>query len=122
MHMSFIAWPGSQFSTKHHYAIFYKGDTPLTARLLQPVLVDAQSSKLLPPEPTPWYVTTLLMSQPLHFGDYGAMPLKIIWALLDLATIVVLGSGLYLWLGRRSSTARRVAEVKSGGLAEEVNA
>lgn len=122
MHLSFIAWPGSQFSSKHHYAIFYKGDTPLTSRLLQPVLVDAQDGELLPPQPTPWYVTTLLLSQPLHFGDYGGMPLKIIWALLDLATIVVLGSGLYLWLGRRSSTARRVAEVKSGGLTEEANA
>jgi len=29
------------------------------------------------------------------------MPMKILWALLDIATIVVLGSGLYLWLQRR---------------------
>jgi len=36
----------------------------------------------------------------LHFGDYGGLPLKIIWALLDLVTITVLGSGLYLWLRR----------------------
>ena len=45
--------------------------------------------------------TTLLISQPLHFGDYGGMPLKIIWAVLDVLTIVVLASGLYLWLARR---------------------
>jgi len=32
--------------------------------------------------------------------DYGGMPLKIIWALLDLATIIILGTGLYLWLVR----------------------
>jgi hypothetical protein len=25
------------------------------------------------------------------------MPLKIIWALLDVMTLIVLGSGLYLW-------------------------
>jgi uncharacterized iron-regulated membrane protein len=30
------------------------------------------------------------------------MPMKIIWALLDIATIVVLGSGLYLWFKRRA--------------------
>jgi uncharacterized iron-regulated membrane protein len=36
----------------------------------------------------------------LHFGDYGGMPLKIIWALLDLVTLMVLGSGLYLWTAR----------------------
>jgi hypothetical protein len=29
--------------------------------------------------------------------------LKIIWALLDVVTIVVLGSGLYLWLGKKSA-------------------
>jgi uncharacterized iron-regulated membrane protein len=40
------------------------------------------------------------VSQPLHFGDYGGMPMQIIWALLDIATIIVLGSGLYLWLKR----------------------
>jgi uncharacterized iron-regulated membrane protein len=51
------------------------------------------------------------VSQPLHFGDYGGMPMKILWALLDMATIVVLGSGLYLWLrkgvqaGSTSTTA-----------------
>jgi uncharacterized iron-regulated membrane protein len=33
------------------------------------------------------------------------MPLKIIWILLDIATILVLGSGIYLWLSRHSSVA-----------------
>jgi len=51
------------------------------------------------------------VSQPLHFGDYGGMPLKIIWAVLDAITIVVLGSGLYLWL-RRSPKPQRQAEAE----------
>jgi uncharacterized iron-regulated membrane protein len=41
------------------------------------------------------------MSQPLHFGDYGGMPMKILWATLDGLTIVVLGCGVYLWVVRR---------------------
>jgi uncharacterized iron-regulated membrane protein len=49
----------------------------------------------------PWYLTALLLSQPLHFGDYGEMPLKILWALFDLLAIVVLISGLYLWWKKR---------------------
>jgi uncharacterized iron-regulated membrane protein len=40
------------------------------------------------------------MSRPLHFGDYGGLPLKIIWALLDIVTIIVLGSGVYLFVAR----------------------
>ena len=49
----------------------------------------------------------LSLSQPLHFGDYGGLPLKILWALLDLITIVVLASGIYLWLGKGRKGARR---------------
>ena len=40
------------------------------------------------------------MSQPLHFGDYGGMPLKILWAVMTVATTVVLSTGLYLWVVR----------------------
>jgi uncharacterized iron-regulated membrane protein len=47
----------------------------------------------------------LLLSQPLHFGDYGGTPLKVIWALLDVITIIVLLSGLYLWCQRCKSSA-----------------
>ena len=61
----------------------------------------------------------LQLSQPLHFGDYGGLPLKLLWAALALFTIVVLGSGLYLWLGRRHAPfSLRLAEVTSGGRIE----
>jgi uncharacterized iron-regulated membrane protein len=98
---SFVAFPGSSLSSKTHYIVFMKGKTPLTARLVTPVLVDANDGAFTDSRELPWYVTTLLVSQPLHFGDYGGMPLKIIWAVLDVITIVVLGSGIYLWLKRR---------------------
>ncbi|WP_082512514.1 PepSY domain-containing protein [Afipia sp. Root123D2] len=44
---------------------------------------------------------------PLHFGDYGGLPMKIIWVLLDLVSIAILGSGFYLGRLRRSSAARQ---------------
>jgi uncharacterized iron-regulated membrane protein len=114
----FIAFPGGAFSSKHHYAIFFQGDTPLTERLLTPALVDAETGAFTVARPMPWYNQALALSQPLHFGDYGGLPLKVQWAVLDLFTIVVLGSGIYLWLGkRRTSTEAHVREVESGGLA-----
>jgi uncharacterized iron-regulated membrane protein len=103
MEPSFVAFPGTIFSSKSHYAVFLKGDTPLSSRLLRPVLVDASTGKFTETREMPWYVTTLLVSQPLHFGDYGGMPLKILWAILDVITIVVLGSGVCLWLRRRGT-------------------
>lgn len=115
--VQFIAFPGGSFSSAHHYAVFMQGDTPLTKGLLRPALVDAATGTLTDIRAMPWYVQALFLSRPLHFGDYGGLPLKILWALLDIFTIVVLASGLYLWLGkRRSSTEAHVREVESGAM------
>jgi len=75
-----------------------RGQEPLTARLLQPVMIEAKSLEVTPVPELPWYLTALLISQPLHFGDYGGLPMQVLWALLDIGSIIVLGSGLYLWL------------------------
>jgi len=96
-----LTFPGGQLGSPHHYLLFTKGRTQLTGRLFSPVLIDARTGRLTAVVRMPWYLRALEISRPLHFGDYGGLPLKIIWALLDLVTIVVLGSGLYLWLGKR---------------------
>ncbi|MDC7789850.1 PepSY domain-containing protein [Rhodoplanes sp. TEM] len=102
MAVTTVAFPGTPFSTDAHVAIFLTGDTPITSRILKPALADAATGRVVAVRDMPWYATMLFMSQPLHFGDYGGLPLKILWALLDVATIVVLASGLYLWWpGRR---------------------
>jgi uncharacterized iron-regulated membrane protein len=101
----FVAWPQTMFSSGHHYAVFLRGDTPLTHRLLTPAVVDAETGRLTEMRRLPWYVTALLVSQPLHFGDYGGMTLKIAWAVLDIATITILLSGLWLWWRRRRGAA-----------------
>ncbi|MCW5222137.1 PepSY domain-containing protein [Verminephrobacter aporrectodeae subsp. tuberculatae] len=106
MRLSFIAFPGTAFSSPQHNTFFMRGNTPLRSRLLQPVLVDARSARITAAPALPWYLAALLLSQPLHFGDYGGLPLKVLWALLDGVTIVVLGSGLYLWLCRRAQARR----------------
>jgi len=112
MKPSVVAFPGTPYSSESHYVVFVKGATPLTSRLVKPVLIDAVSSTYTDARDMPWYVTSLLLSQPLHFGDYGGLPLKIIWAILDIATIIVLATGLYLWLARRE---RRFVRLSAGG-------
>lgn len=102
MRLGFIAFPGTAFSSPHHYGMFMRGDSPVTARLFKPVLIDAQTAKLTDSREVPWYLATLLISQPLHFGDYGGMPLKILWLILDVFTIVVLWTGLVLWWKKRA--------------------
>lgn len=102
----FIAFPSGSFSSKHHYAVFFQGDTPLTERLLTPALIDAETGTFTDARPMPWYYQALALSRPLHFGDYGGLPLKLLWAALTLFTIVVLGSGLYLWLVKGSVSSK----------------
>jgi uncharacterized iron-regulated membrane protein len=95
-----IFFPGAGFSTPKHYAIFARGDRPITSQLFYAALVDAETGQLTMVYEMPWYAKAVLLSQPLHFGDYGGLPLKLIWALLDILTIIVLGSGLYLWAAK----------------------
>jgi uncharacterized iron-regulated membrane protein len=85
-----------------------RGDTPLTSRVLQPVLLDGETGELVDNRQLPLYLKLLFLSQPLHFGDYAGLPLKIIWALLDVITIAVIGSGFYLWMARRTRKRGRL--------------
>ncbi len=102
--LSFLAFPGNEFASPHHFTAFMTGAEPRTKRLFTAVLVDAADGEVLEVSSMPWYTQVLFVSQPLHFGDYGGIPLKVLWALLDLLAIVVLGSGVYLWLKKRNVT------------------
>lgn len=116
MKPSFVAFPGGLFSSPGHYVVFMRGDAPVTSRLLKPVILDGATGDFVDTRDMPWYVKTLLLSQPLHFGDYGGLPLKILWGVLDIFTIIVLATGLYLWLfRRRSPNANRLIEALARG-------
>lgn len=110
MNITFVRYPGSPYGTPAHYFVWTEGRSPLTARLKTPVLVDARSGQITAILEMPRYYRMVQLSRPLHFGDYGGIPLKVIWALLDLMTITVLASGLYLWLAR----ARRDRAERAG--------
>jgi uncharacterized iron-regulated membrane protein len=96
-----VVYPGNAFGSPYHYLLWAKGNTALTSRLFSPVLVDPRTGKLTAVIKMPVYLRALEVSRPLHFGDYGGTPLKILWGIFDLVAIVVLISGVYLWFDRR---------------------
>jgi len=108
MEVSFVAYPGTVYSSKYHYAVYLIGNTPLTSRIIKPALIDAKTGELTDMRDLPWYLKTIFISQPFHFGDYGGMPMKVLWAIFDLATIMVLISGIYLWIARRKSKSAQL--------------
>jgi uncharacterized iron-regulated membrane protein len=101
MTVTSVVYPGNAFGSPYHYLLWVKGNEPLTSKLFNPVLVDARTGKLDVIVKMPVYLRALEVSRPLHFGDYGGLPLKIIWALFDVVAILVLISGVYLWFDRR---------------------
>lgn len=96
-----VVYPGNPFGSPYHYLLWAKGSAPLTSRLFTPVLVDARSGHLSVVVKMPLYLRALEVSRPLHFGDYGGIPLKVVWVLFDVVAIIVLISGVYLWFVRR---------------------
>jgi uncharacterized iron-regulated membrane protein len=75
--------------------------------MLTPTLVDVETGVVTMSGGLPWYLRALELSRPLHVGDYGGLPLKIILGLFDVVLIAVLVSGLYLWLSKRRSPIER---------------
>ncbi len=113
MRATSMIFPRPDFGSAYHFWIWMRGNTPLTKQLSTAVLVDAKTGHLTNVLQMPWYLKTLELSRPLHFGNYGGLPLKILWAALDLITIVVLASGLYLWIARRRQGKGRLARLVS---------
>ncbi|MDE1175839.1 MAG: PepSY-associated TM helix domain-containing protein [Edaphobacter sp.] len=101
METTSVLFPNAVVGSSRHYIVWTRGKTPMTSRLFTPVLVDASTGQVTVAKALPWYLRLLEVCRPLHFGDYGGLPLKILWALFDVAIIMVLGSGLYLWVSRR---------------------
>jgi uncharacterized iron-regulated membrane protein len=115
--ITMVSFPGNPFGSPRHYLVWAHGGSIITSQLYTPVLVDAESGQVMRAQGLPWYLRAIELSRPLHFGNYGGMTLKLIWTLLDLVTIAVLGSGLYLWLvRRRSAFEARIAAWERGDL------
>ncbi|MDB5149763.1 MAG: hypothetical protein JWQ57_3783 [Mucilaginibacter sp.] len=117
-----VVYPGNAFGSPYHYLLWAKGNEPFTSRLFSPVLVDARTGKLEAVVKMPIYLRALEVSRPLHFGDYGGTPLKIIWAVFDIIAIVVLISGVYLWVVRRKFYEDYFKRIETEETAEAVTA
>ncbi|MCG8442503.1 MAG: PepSY domain-containing protein [Caulobacterales bacterium] len=110
----FAIFPGTGFSSDRHYLIFNTGRTPVSSRLFTPAIINAYTGEFISAPDFPIYIKALLLSQPLHFGDYGGMTLKAAWAILDIGAILLLWSGLVVWWRRRKQSPRIVRVVPEG--------
>lgn len=100
---SMVALPGSDLASPRDYTVLLRGGEGLDARMVTLAMIDALTPSQAVHRELPWYLRALLISEPLHFGDYGGMPLKILWVLFSLASLALAGSGVWsLLAGKRA--------------------
>ena len=104
--------PDTVLSTDRHFTVLLAGPTGLQKRLFEIALVDARDARVAEVARLPWYLTIVRLSQPLHFGDYGSWPLKILWCALSWATLFITGNGAWLWWTR--GRGRRAGRAQAG--------
>lgn len=96
-----MIYPGTDFSTPRHYTAVLAGLEGLEERMFSVAIVDAMTGELVLVPPVPWYVKAISVSEPLHFGDYGGLPLKILWTMCTWLTLFITLNGAWLWWNRR---------------------
>lgn len=100
-HPTSVFYPNTEYSTQGHYMVLLQGSDGLNKKMLKVALVNAETGQVDTVEELPGYLKAILLSQPLHFGNYGGMPLKILWTLLTLLTLFITLNGAWLWWAKR---------------------
>ncbi|MFD2012617.1 PepSY domain-containing protein [Acinetobacter vivianii] len=77
--------------------------------MLKVALVNAATGQVDTVEELPTYLKAILLSQPLHFGNYGGMPLKILWSLCTLLSLFITLNGAWLWWAKRQQKSLKGA-------------
>lgn len=103
--LDFAIWPGTELSSPRHFTFLMFRTRPYNKALFDVVLVDAGTGEVAAARPLPPYLQIVLLSGPLHFGNYGGLPLKIFWLASAWATLFITGNGAWLWWRRRRGAA-----------------
>lgn len=106
-----VIFPGTEFTTPRHYGVVMGGSEGLDARLLDVTLVDAATGDVVRKVEMPGYLQAIFLSEPLHFGNYGGLALKVFWTMCSLMTLFITANGAWLFFDRRRARKLVAKEV-----------
>ncbi|MCW3604739.1 PepSY-associated TM helix domain-containing protein [Burkholderia cenocepacia] len=106
-----VFFPDPDFGSPDHYMVVTTGTTRWSRMLFDIALVDAGIGRFDGTLRMPAWLRVVQLSRSLHFGNFGGMPLKIDWALLDGITFATVVSGIALWRQRRRREGSRATEM-----------
>lgn len=109
-----VIYPGTEYSTPRHYAVLVMAPAGLGRRLFRAGLVDAGNGEVVALLEMPWYMQAIILSQPLHFGNYGGLPLKLLWTLCTWLTLYITANGAWMWWDRRRARATHSRNAAGG--------
>jgi uncharacterized iron-regulated membrane protein len=110
-----MIYPGTNFSTPRHYIALLGGTEGLEERLFSIAAIDAMTGEVALTREPPLYLNAISLSEPLHFGDYGGLPLKLLWTACTWLTLFITANGAWLWWDRRRGRRARANDVATTG-------
>ncbi|MDP9139547.1 MAG: PepSY domain-containing protein [Pseudomonadota bacterium] len=96
-----VIFPGTDFSTPRHYTALLAGAEGAEERMLRVAIIDGATGEIAAVPEFPLYLKAIFISEPLHFGDYGGLPLKLLWTACTWLTLFITANGAWLWWNRR---------------------
>lgn len=100
--VTYVSFPNTEFGIPGQYLVLTNGTDTVTQRLSEMVVVNANTGLLTETISLPFYLKIVLLSEPLHFGDYGGVFLKALWAIFAVCSLAVAAFGVASYALKRA--------------------
>ena len=99
--VDFISYPDNEFSLPGTYALLLEKKAEQKIMFIESnAALDSRVIEL------PWYLKLLVVSEPLHFGNYGGIGLKVFWTILGIFAGVIPLTGISNYYYRKLKKKR----------------
>ena len=105
----YIVYPDTDYSSPGTYTVFLYGTRRYDERLFDVGVVDARDGHVAALNHVPLALAAVAIAQPLHFGTFGGLILRLVWLAATWAVMFVTANGAWLWWHRRR--LRQEAEI-----------
>ena len=95
-----VYFPG-QLQGKDYYAAIAYEKKHFFARIPHVALINAYDGSLTQIVDLPWYIDMIYIAQPLHFGDFGGLGLRILYAFFGLSAGLLSITGFMMYMIKR---------------------
>lgn len=106
--VSYISFPNTEFGLPGQFLVLINDGSAALDKATDIVVVNAINGIVTEVIALPWYLQALLYSESLHFGDFGGLTLKLIWAAFTLCSLAVVFLGISSYLKKRAKKKVRV--------------